>query len=169
MLLGYAKWDNFSKVIDKAKIATENTEIKVADHFAGVGKMVDIGSGSQREIEDIALTRYACYLIAQNGYASKPEIAFAQTYFAVQTRKQEIIELLLLDIAWISAYVLETKGIHLIDNEDTLYKKKVFALCSELGTRKAWKEIFEEFPNKEFEFQVVNEDEWKNDINNLVT
>jgi DNA-damage-inducible protein D len=103
LLLGYAKWDNFSKVIDKAKTAAQNAEIKLTDHFADIGKMVDLGSGSQRKIEDTALTRYACYLIAQNGDASKPEIAFAQTYFAVQTRKQEIIEQRLLDIARVSA------------------------------------------------------------------
>lgn len=103
LLLGYTKWDNFSKVIDKAKTAAQNAEIKLTDHFADIGKMVDLGSGSQRKIEDIALTRYACYLTAQNGDASKPEIAFAQTYFAVQTRKQEIIEQTLLDIARVSA------------------------------------------------------------------
>jgi DNA-damage-inducible protein D len=102
-ILGYAKWDNFLKVIIKAKAASESSGITVSDHFADVGKMVDLGSGSQREITDVALTRYACYLIAQNGDASKPEIAFAQTYFAVQTRKQEIIEQRLLDIARVTA------------------------------------------------------------------
>ena len=76
---------------------------RVSDHFVDVNKMVILGSGSQREVEDIALTRYACYLIAQNGNAAKSEIAFAQTYFAVQTRRQEIIEQRLLDIARVTA------------------------------------------------------------------
>jgi DNA-damage-inducible protein D len=103
LLLGYSKWDNFLRVIEKAKIAVEGTGIKASDHFAEIGKMVGLGSGSQREILDFALTRYACYLIAQNGDASKPEIAFAQTYFAVQTRKQELIEKRLLDVARVTA------------------------------------------------------------------
>ena len=91
-LLGYAKWDNFYKVIDKAITACEKAGYEAADHFAGIRKKVDLGSGAKREIIDIALSRYACYLIAQNGDSSKDQIAFAQTYFAVQTRKQEIIE-----------------------------------------------------------------------------
>lgn len=102
-ILGYSKWDNFLKVIEKAKNACINAGGNVSDHFADVGKMVDLGSGSQREVTDFALTRYASYLTAQNGDASKSEIAFAQTYFAVQTRKQEIIEQRLLDIARVSA------------------------------------------------------------------
>ena len=102
-IFSYSKWDNFIKVIDKAKIGCENVGEKIADHFAELGKMVDLGSGSQREIKDIALTRYACYLIAQSGDTSKSEVAFAQTYFAVQTRKQEIIEKRLLDIARVAA------------------------------------------------------------------
>ena len=97
-ILGYAEWRNFLKVIDKAKAACENADVKISDHFVDVNKMVELGSGSQREIDDIALTRYACYLIAQNGDSAKSEIAFAQTYFAVQTRKQEIIEQRLLDM-----------------------------------------------------------------------
>ncbi|OIO32599.1 MAG: DNA damage-inducible protein D [Candidatus Yonathbacteria bacterium CG_4_10_14_3_um_filter_47_65] len=91
-LLGYDKWDNFLGVISKAKIACENTGHEVSDHFADAGKMVKLGSGSEREVADIILTRYACYLIAQNGDPRKEEIAFAQNYFAVQTRKFEVIE-----------------------------------------------------------------------------
>lgn len=91
-LLGYAEWRNFGLVINKAKIACEVSQHVVGDHFVDVNKMVDLGSGSQREVEDIMLTRYACYLIAQNGDPRKPEIAFAQTYFAVQTRRAELIE-----------------------------------------------------------------------------
>lgn len=91
-LLGYTKWDNFLNVISKAKTACEVSGGNVADHFADVGKMVDLGSGSQRQIGDQMLTRYACYLIAQNGDPQKPEIAFAQTYFAIQTRRAELIQ-----------------------------------------------------------------------------
>ncbi|MEK7793385.1 MAG: DNA damage-inducible protein D [Candidatus Hydrogenedentota bacterium] len=102
-LLEYARWENFSKVIEKARSACENAGYSTADHFLDVTKMVDIGSGAQRPIEDIALTRYACYLIAQNGDPAKPVIAFAQTYFAVQTRKQEIIEKRLAEVERLSA------------------------------------------------------------------
>ncbi|MFN9644024.1 MAG: DNA damage-inducible protein D [Bacteroidota bacterium] len=90
-LLGYTQWRNFLSIIGKAKTACERSERQVADHFADVSKMVDLGSGSQREVEDIMLTIYVCYLIAQNGDTRKQEIAFAQTYFAVQTRRAEII------------------------------------------------------------------------------
>lgn len=102
-ILGYTKWDNFLNVIDKAKKSCENAGALVSDHFADTGKMIVLAKGAQREIEDMALTRYACYLIAQNGDAAKSAIAFAQTYFAVQTRKQEIIEQRLLDITRVSA------------------------------------------------------------------
>jgi DNA-damage-inducible protein D len=102
-VFGYAKWSNFHTVIDKAKGACEAAGEAVSDHFAGIGKMVVLGSGSERMIEDIALTRYACYLIAQNGDPAKPAIAFAQTYFAVQTRKQEVIEQRLLAVARVTA------------------------------------------------------------------
>jgi DNA-damage-inducible protein D len=96
-LLGYSEWRNFLLVVEKAKIACQNAGQAPHDHFVDVNKMVAIGSETTREINDLALTRYACYLIAQNGDPRKDEIAFAMTYFAVQTRKQEIIEQRLAD------------------------------------------------------------------------
>ena len=90
--LGYKRWENFIETIKKAMQSCENAGIEVDNHFREVTKMVKIGSGAERKLQDYMLTRYACYLIAQNGDSKKEEIAFAQTYFAVQTRKQEIIE-----------------------------------------------------------------------------
>jgi DNA-damage-inducible protein D len=90
--LGYDRWENFKKVVDKAITSCQSTGVKVSDHFLDVTKMVRIGSGAERPIDDIMLTRYACYLIAQNGDPRKDQIAFAQNYFAIQTRKQEIVE-----------------------------------------------------------------------------
>ncbi|MHC3629996.1 DNA damage-inducible protein D [Streptococcus suis] len=91
-LLGYERWENFHKAIHRAMNSIETSDTKVSDHFREVTKMVPLGSGSERPIKDYMLTRYACYLIAINGDTNKEEIAFAQSYFAVQTRKQELIE-----------------------------------------------------------------------------
>ncbi|HIJ89089.1 MAG TPA: DNA damage-inducible protein D [Desulfuromonadales bacterium] len=102
-LLGYSEWRNFTAVISKAKTACEISDHAISDHFVDVNKMVDLGSGSQREVEDIMLTRYACYMIAQNGDPRKQEIAFAQTYFAIQTRRAELIEQRLLDAERVAA------------------------------------------------------------------
>lgn len=91
-LLGYAKWENFEKVVEKAKDSCKNAGEEVADHFPDVRKTIPMPKGAEKEIVDILLTRYACYLIAQNGDSRKEEIAFAQNYFAVQTRRAELVE-----------------------------------------------------------------------------
>ncbi|MFX1702937.1 DNA damage-inducible protein D [Chitinophaga sp. CC14] len=102
-ILGYLRWENFFKVIEKAKNSCENSGIVVSDHFRDITKSIPVPKGGQRQLQDIALTRYACYLIAQSGDTQKDPIAFAQTYFAVQTRKQEIVEKRLLDIDRLNA------------------------------------------------------------------
>jgi len=102
-LLGYLRWENFQNVLSKAKIACEVSKHEVSDHFRVVTKMIQTAKQAEREVLDIILTRYACYLIAQNGDSRKEEIAFAQTYFALQTRKMEIIEKRLLEIERVSA------------------------------------------------------------------
>lgn len=102
-ILGYAQWRNFQNAIEKAKESCQNAGEETVNHFQEVKRVVDLANGATREVDDVALTRYACYLIAQNGDVSKAEIAFAQTYFAVQTRKQELIEQRLLDVARVTA------------------------------------------------------------------
>ncbi|MDE5567733.1 MAG: DNA damage-inducible protein D [Muribaculaceae bacterium] len=113
-LLGYARWDRFKDVLVRAKESCENAGEKTSNHFADAGKMVSVGSGAERQIDDVMLTRYACYLVAQNGDPRKPEIAFAQNYFAVQTRRAELVHQRLLDYERVQARA------KLADTEHTL-------------------------------------------------
>lgn len=149
-LLGYGKWDNFQNVISKAKTACEISGQDIADHFADVGKMVDIGSGAQKEIDDVMLTRFACYLIAQNGDPRKEQIAFAQTYFAVQTRKAELIEQKILELERVQARnkLAETeKELSHIIFEQTGGNQS-FALIRSKGDRALFNKTTQQMKNK---------------------
>lgn len=101
--LGYAEWRNFEKAVKRAEVSVDSTEIPVRNHFVKVDKMIQLGKGGQRRVDDYKLTRLACYLIAMNGDPSKPEVAFAQAYFAVKTREQELIERKVAEIQRIQA------------------------------------------------------------------
>lgn len=92
LVLEYAQWRRFSDAIERAKLACKNSGFAVEDHFADIGKMVDIGSGAERQIDDVMLSRYACYLIVMNGDPRKEVISIGQSYFAVKTRQQELID-----------------------------------------------------------------------------
>ncbi len=102
-LLGYSKWENFEKVIDKAKEACKNAGEEVSDHFPDIRKTIPMPKGAEKEIGDILLTRYGCYLIGQNGDSRKEEVSFAQNYFAVQTRRAELVEKRLLEYERVKA------------------------------------------------------------------
>lgn len=126
-VFGYAQWRRFEETIKRAMISLESSKTPVRDHFADVGKMVPLGSGAERSVKDYMLTRYACYLIAQNGDPRKEEIAFAQSYFALQTRKQELIEQRMLELRRL------TERDALTESEKVLARHSLRARCRPAG------------------------------------
>ena len=135
--LGYSQYRNFLPVIDRAKDSCSNAGESVADHFADIRKMVSLGSNAERQIDDVMLTRYACYLIAQNGDPRKSEIAFAQNYFAVQTRRAELVHQRLIDLERVQARAKLAETEHILSG--VLYERGVdskgFAIIRAKGDR----------------------------------